>query len=77
MDLKPETIVSNILSDIAEVNDWASIADATGANDINSSHATPDEVFTILTAVKNSPDLALGTVTMSSRISLIAGRRVI
>jgi len=34
-----------------------------GANDINSFHATPDEVFTILTAVKNSPDLALGTVT--------------
>ena len=63
MDLKPETIVSNILSDIPEVNDWSSIADATGANDINSFHATPDEVFTILTAVKNSPDLALGTVT--------------
>ncbi|WP_284864828.1 hypothetical protein [Corynebacterium rhinophilum] len=63
MDLKPETIVSNILSDIAEVNDWASIAAATGANDINASYATPNEVFTILTAVKNSPDLALGTVT--------------
>ena len=36
METDSRKIVDNILSDMAELNDWISIADATGANGKNS-----------------------------------------
>ena len=44
METDSRKIVDNILSDMAELNDWISIADATGANGKNSFDATYDEV---------------------------------
>lgn len=35
METDSRKIVDNILSDMAELNDWISIADATGANGKN------------------------------------------
>lgn len=60
METDSRKIVDNILSDMAELNDWICIADATGANGKNSFYATYDDVVTILSAVKNSSAVMLG-----------------
>ena len=60
METDSRKIVDNILSDMAELNDWISIADATGANGKNSFDATYDDVVAILSAVKNSSAVTLG-----------------
>ena len=60
METNPEKIVDNLLNDMSEVNDWISIADATGANGKNSFHATHRDVVIILEAVKESPSVTIG-----------------
>ncbi|WP_257159318.1 hypothetical protein [Corynebacterium cystitidis] len=60
METNPEKIITNILDDMAEIGDWTSISDALGANDHNSHFASREEVLTILLAIKQSPELAIG-----------------
>ena len=60
METDSRKIVDNILSDMAELNDWICIADATGANGKDSFDATYDDVVTVLSAVKNSSAVTLG-----------------
>ena len=62
METDSRKIVDNILSDMAELNYWICIADATGANGRNSFDATYDEVVTILSAIKNSSAVTLGNL---------------
>ncbi|WP_262485199.1 hypothetical protein [Corynebacterium poyangense] len=45
---------------MAEIGDWTSIVDATAANGRNSFYATPEEVFIILTAIKESKQIIPG-----------------
>lgn len=60
METNPEKIIANILDDMAEIGDWTSIADALAANGRNSHFARREEVLTILTALKQSPEIAVG-----------------
>lgn len=60
METNPETIIANILDDMAEIGDWTSIADALAANGRNPHFARREEVLTILTALKQSPEIAVG-----------------
>ncbi|MGO1949961.1 MAG: hypothetical protein ACTH1D_10015 [Mycobacteriaceae bacterium] len=54
--------MDNILHDMDEVGDWASIADCLGANDINSHFATRDDVMVICDAVLRDDRVYFGTI---------------
>ncbi|AWB83138.1 hypothetical protein [Corynebacterium liangguodongii] len=62
METNPEKIIANILADMAEIGDWASIADALAANGRNSHFASREEVMAILRVLKKSPEISVGKV---------------
>lgn len=59
-------IVDRILNDMAEIGDWDSVADALGANGINSFHATENDVLQILTAVFKDNRVYVGVIANNS-----------
>lgn len=63
------TTVDNIIEDMRETEDWATISDALGANGINSHHANREDVERILNAVLQDDRVYVGTLESSAPAS--------